>query len=117
ATGVTRPFEVGHRARVSRIRAEAIQMSEIAMRWPDGTTRLMGLLGERIDYTGSPAIHNHAAAALGINACYLPLSLPGGQVAPFLAAAWHLGALGFNVTTPHKELVARLVPGSGLASV
>jgi shikimate dehydrogenase len=75
----------------------------------DGETRLMGLLGEDIAYTRSPALHNRAAALLGINVLYMPLPLPAKRVAPFLDAAWDLGAVGFNVTTPHKELVGKYV--------
>ncbi len=87
------------------------------MRRVDGDTKLMGLLGERISYTLSPAMHNRAAQKLGINAVYLPLSMPAARVAGFLETAWDLGALGFNVTQPHKGLVAALLPESGLDSV
>lgn len=83
----------------------------------DGSTRIMGLIGESIAYTMSPAMHNRAAAKLGINAVYLPLSLPEAKLAGFLDVMWGLGALGFNVTQPHKGAVAKLVPGSGLTSV
>lgn len=83
----------------------------------DGETKLMGLLGEGISYTMSPALHNRAAARLGINAVYVPLSMPASQLPSFLANAWHLGALGFNVTQPHKLLVASLVAGHGLPSI
>lgn len=83
----------------------------------DGDTKLMGVIGESIAYTMSPRLHNRAADVLHVNATYLPLSLPKTQVAPFLKAAWHLGAVGFNVTQPYKELVANLVPTRGLTSV
>lgn len=83
----------------------------------DGETKLMGVLGEGIAYTRSPALHNRAAALLGINVAYLPLPLPEANVASFLDAAWAMGAVGFNVTTPHKQLVAKLVPADGLSSV
>lgn len=76
----------------------------------DGQTRLMGLIGENIGYTLSPALHNTTLIRLGINAAYLPLAMPASQVRPFLDVAWHLGALGFNVTTPHKEVAAQFVP-------
>lgn len=82
-----------------------------------GETKLMGVLGENIAYTRSPAMHNRAAAALGIDIAYLPLAMPAAKVASFLDAAWSMGAVGFNVTTPHKGLVASLVPTSGLTSV
>ncbi len=83
----------------------------------DGATRILGLVGESIEYTMSPAMHNRAAAKLGVNAVYLPFSLPEAKIASFLDLMWGLGAVGFNVTQPHKGAVAKLVPGSGLGSV
>lgn len=77
----------------------------------------MGLLGADIHYTMSPRLHNRAAALLGINAAYLPLSMPESAIKSFLDVAWDLGALGFNVTTPHKAFVASIIPGCKLASV
>ncbi|MBM4251217.1 MAG: hypothetical protein FJ146_04560 [Deltaproteobacteria bacterium] len=85
--------------------------------WINGRTQLMGLLGEQISYTMSPEIHNLAAARLGLNIVYLPLPMPAPQVRNFLHVAWDMGAVGFNVTTPHKALVASLVPGNLLSSV
>ena len=82
----------------------------------DGQTKVLGLLGEHISYTRSPAMHNRAAELLGRNEVYLPLSMPAADVGDFLRIAWSMGAAGFNVTTPHKELVASLFPASGLAS-
>ena len=83
----------------------------------DGKTRLLGVLGEQISYTLSPSLHNRSAQLLGRNEVYLPLSLPAAEVANFLRVAWHLGAVGFNVTAPHKGLVAGLFPAAGLSSV
>lgn len=83
----------------------------------DGQTRLMGVIGENIAYTRSPAMHNLAAHSLGINAVYLPIDMPAAALPAFLQAAWAMGALGFNVTRPHKETVAALLPDQGLASI
>ena len=77
----------------------------------------MGLIGADIHYTMSPRIHNQAAVSLGINAAYLPLSMPESAIRAFLEVAWDFGALGFNVTTPHKAFVASIMPGCKLASV
>lgn len=48
---------------------------------------------------------------LGINASYLLIDIEPKHVAPFLEMAHHMNALGFNVTQPHKKLVAELVDG------
>jgi shikimate dehydrogenase len=83
----------------------------------DGRTKLLGLIGEGIDYTLSPRLHNRAIEVLGLSAAYLPLSMPAARVQSFLDVAWDLGATGFNVTNPHKRLVASLVDADGLTSV
>jgi shikimate dehydrogenase len=83
----------------------------------DGKTTLMGLLGKNISYTLSPVIHNAAIAHFGLNSVYLAYSLEPEKIQAFLDLAWQLGAVGFNVTKPHKELVAKLFPKSGLSSV
>lgn len=78
----------------------------------DAETRLMGLIGEGISHSLSPLMHNRAAQTLRQNIAYLPLAMPQNQIPGFLEAAWHLGAVGFNVTKPHKGFVASLL-GSG----
>ena len=83
----------------------------------DGRTRLLGLIGEGIGYTLSPRLHNRAIELLGLGGAYVPLPLPGAQVKTFLDDAWHMNAVGFNVTNPHKRLVAGLVDAGGLTSV
>ena len=35
----------------------------------------------------------------------------------FLTAFWEMGGAGFNVTVPHKELIASMIPGHNLRSV
>lgn len=83
----------------------------------DGATKLLGLLGEGIAYTKSPALHNRAAKLLGMNCVYVALPMPAASVKPFLEVAWTMDAVGFSVTTPHKGVVARLFPACGLESV
>lgn len=83
----------------------------------NGSTRLVGLIGQTISYSLSPLIHNTAAQMLQKNCVYVPCDAPGFAVKNLLDAFWDMGAVGFNVTTPHKNLVASLVPGHHLESV
>jgi shikimate dehydrogenase len=83
----------------------------------DGSTRLMGLIGQDISYSLSPLLHNRAAIQLRENIVYLPLSLPKSQIRNFLEVAWHLGATGFNVTKPYKGYLANLVDCQGRRSL
>lgn len=74
-----------------------------------GETKLLGLIGSGISYTRSPALHNRAAAELGIDQIYLPLPMTADAVPGFLRSFWDIGGVGLNVTTPHKGLVADLL--------
>ena len=46
----------------------------------DGYTRVCGLIGNPVEHTMSPAIHNTLTAALGENLVYVPFRVPEGRV-------------------------------------
>ncbi len=71
----------------------------------DGRTRLVGLLGHPIEHTLSPAMHNAAFNALGLNYCYLPLPVAPAELGAAIAGVVALGFVGVNVTIPHKQNV------------
>ena len=71
----------------------------------DGKTRLFGLIGWPVGHSHSPAMHNAAAAALGLNVAYVPLPVPPERLADALRGLIALGFRGVNVTVPHKEAV------------
>ena len=82
----------------------------------DGKTRLLGILGQNIDYTLSPEIHNFSIQKSKKNLVYVPFDVVGADIPQLLDGLWNVGALGFNVTTPHKSVVASLI-SSQLPSV
>jgi shikimate dehydrogenase len=69
----------------------------------DGHTQLVGLIGWPVEHSMSPAMHNAAFDALGLNWRYVPLPVPPGRVAAALRGLSALGFHGANVTVPHKE--------------
>ncbi len=73
-----------------------------------GSTRLVGVLGDPVAHSRSPAMHNAAFHALGIDWCYVPLHVASAQVEAALRGLVALGFVGANVTIPHKEAAARL---------
>jgi shikimate dehydrogenase len=75
----------------------------------NGRTQLIGLIGWPIAHSFSPAMHNAAAAALGLNWAYLPLSVPPAAVAAAVRGLPALGFRGVNVTVPHKQAVIPLL--------
>lgn len=71
----------------------------------DGYTQLVGLLGWPVEHSLSPAMHNAAFDALGLNYCYVPLPVEPGQVEVAVRGLTALGFRGANVTVPHKQAV------------
>jgi shikimate dehydrogenase len=74
-----------------------------------GETRLVGLLGDPVSGSLSPAMQNAAFAARGLNWSYVPLPVEDAQLATALDGLVALGFAGANVTTPHKLAAAKLV--------
>jgi shikimate dehydrogenase len=67
-------------------------------------TRLLTVIGDPVAHSLSPAMHNAACRALGLDAVYLALRVPADQLAAVLAMHAATGGAG-NVTVPHKEAV------------
>ena len=70
-----------------------------------GRTRVFALLGDPVSHSLSPAMHNAAFHALGIEAVYVPLRCRADAVEPLIRALIDAGG-GGNVTVPHKEVAA-----------
>ncbi len=71
----------------------------------DGKTRIVGVIGDAIDYTLSPAIQNAALDHYGMNYRYVALPCRPGDLPRMLDAMRLLQMAGANVTIPHKEAV------------
>ncbi len=74
--------------------------------------QLFGVFGNPILHSLSPAMHNAALEALGLPARYVRVAARDARAA--LRTADSLGLRGFNVTSPFKEDLARLVPYSDI---
>lgn len=71
----------------------------------DGLTRICGLIGNPVEHTMSPAIHNTLAEAMGENLVYVPFHVAEGNVEEAVKGAYALNLLGCNVTVPYKSRV------------
>ena len=71
----------------------------------NGYTRTCGLIGNPVEHTMSPAIHNTLAKAMEENLVYVPFHVPEGYLEAAIKGAYGLNLLGLNVTVPYKSQV------------
>lgn len=71
-----------------------------------GATRLAAVIGDPVEHSRSPAIHNAAYAAVDLDWVYVALRVPPGRGGDAVRAMPVLGIRGCNVTMPHKEAAA-----------
>ncbi len=82
----------------------------------DGHTRTCGLMGNPVEHTMSPLIHNTLAQKLSHNLVYVPFKVEEGKILSAVKGAAALNLLGLNVTVPYKSQVMEgLVQVDGLA--
>lgn len=69
----------------------------------NGYTRLCGLIGNPVEHTLSPAIHNTLAEKLSHNLVYVPFHVEKEMLQEAVKGAYGLNVLGLNVTVPYKS--------------
>ena len=70
-----------------------------------GKTKLCGLIGDPIEHTMSPVMHNAAFKHLGIDYQYLPFRVRKEELGKAIMGMRALNIRGLNVTIPHKVAV------------
>jgi shikimate dehydrogenase len=75
----------------------------------NGAAQLFGIIGDPVEHSLSPAMHNAALAHLGINGVYVPMR-PADLVDGFRGLS-SLGFLGVSVTIPFKVAIMDLLDG------
>ncbi len=71
----------------------------------NGKTNVYGIIGDPVDHSFSPIIHNTVSKAIGENFVYVPFHVREGNVEKAIEGAYSLGVKGLNVTVPHKKAV------------
>lgn len=82
-----------------------------------GTTRVCGLIGNPVEHSISPLIHNTIAELMGLDMVYTTFRVDQGKVDVAVKGAYALNVLGMNATVPHKqEVIESLVEVDDLAA-
>jgi shikimate dehydrogenase len=68
-----------------------------------GRTAVYAVIGDPVAHSLSPAMHNAAYAAVGLDAVYVALPVEPARLPEALRGAHALGVRGLNVTVPHKQ--------------
>ena len=70
-----------------------------------GKTRVCGIIGDPIEHTMSPIMHNAAFGKMGLDYWYLPFKVKKEELGRAIEGVRALNIRGLNVTIPHKVAV------------
>lgn len=65
-------------------------------------TKTFAVIGDPIDHSLSPSIHNAAFKELGMDCTYIAYRIPRGELREGVESLKEINISGFNVTIPHK---------------
>jgi shikimate dehydrogenase len=74
-----------------------------------GHTHIVGVIGDPVEHSRSPQMHNAAFAKAGLDYVYVPFHVRPDDLADAIAGFKAINVVGINVTLPHKQAVIRSV--------
>ncbi|MFB2879315.1 shikimate dehydrogenase [Floridanema aerugineum] len=74
-----------------------------------GKTKLLGVIGDPIEHSLSPVMHNAAIAKLQLDYVYLPFPIKPENLPTAISGFAAIGLIGFSVTIPHKQAIIPLL--------
>lgn len=81
-----------------------------------GHTGLLCLLGSPVAHSISPEMHNEACEQLGLDYTYLAFDVPEAKMPEAVEGLRTMGARGWNITMPGKNIMCRLADKVSAAS-
>ena len=70
-----------------------------------GQTRIVGVIGDPVQHSRSPQMHNAAIVERKLDYVYVPFHVRSGELQEAIEGFKALNVLGVNVTIPHKQTV------------
>ncbi|MEL6496327.1 MAG: shikimate dehydrogenase [Cyanobacteria bacterium J06623_7] len=74
-----------------------------------GKTKVLGIIGDPVEHSLSPVMHNAAIASLGLDYIYVPFPVQKGNLTEALNGFDVVNLQGFSITIPHKQEVIPLL--------
>ncbi len=72
-----------------------------------GKTKLVGLLGQPVNHSLSPVMHNAAYEEMGLDWCYVAIPCDRENIEKVTTALRIVDCKGLNITIPHKQEVIK----------
>ena len=74
-----------------------------------GTTKLLGVIGDPVEHSLSPVMHNAAINYLNLDYVYLAFPVKPAALKTVLEGFEAINLVGFNITIPHKQAIMPLL--------
>jgi len=74
-----------------------------------GHTKIVGVIGDPVEHSRSPQMHNTAFQEMGLDYVYVPFRVKAEQLESAVNGFKALNVVGINVTLPHKKAVLPLM--------
>lgn len=74
-----------------------------------GRTKIVGVIGDPVEHSCSPAMHNAAFQEMDMDYVYVPFRVKAEQLPAAINGFKALNVVGINVTLPHKRAVMFLM--------
>jgi shikimate dehydrogenase len=81
-----------------------------------GKTKVCAIIGDPVEHSLSPTMHNAAFEELGLDFVYVAFTVTRSELKEAVSGARILGFRGLNVTMPHKDVVIKYLDETDLAA-
>ena len=74
-----------------------------------GKTQVLGIIGDPVEHSLSPVMHNAAIAKLGLDYIYVPFPVAPDNLKQAILGFTAVNVQGFSITIPHKQNIIPLL--------
>jgi len=74
-----------------------------------GKTKIIGIIGNPIEHSFSPQLHNSISEHLGVDLVYIPFKVEKKELESAVKGLKALNLIGFNVTLPYKRDIMKYI--------